>query len=259
MLKKYTHGIYRRYHNSSLGYSDDFFINYYNNDDAAVDDTTFDEDADDITVTSQQQQQDSGSSDLNIFYVYYMLSSVKSSALTKSTIYISCLVGLTWLYGAIGVLGFVSPTGKFIRPPLPKMKDPIQPQQLQYTYLEQTLRSNYPLHLGILLGLLIFLSCTMLLCAFTFSNIWVFDYRGNREKEAMPPYALEVMAQTFSMLCLLFTILFIVLAGVLFCCKDAIVKEFIREETEGRRKKSQKKRWVNNYDEDRPNYLGPIE
>jgi len=98
-----------------------------------------------------------GSGDRNedFYYIYYLLASVKSIPLLICTMYSSVLVGLVTLYGSAYVVGFVGPTGRYVKPFLAKGG------------------SNSALHLGIFVGMLFVFANLSLVCALIFSNIWV--------------------------------------------------------------------------------------
>ena len=104
----------------------------------------------------ENNEKESGDGDKDIYYYYYILSNTKSLPLFVSSIYASSLVGLISIYGSMFVIGFVSPTGKFVKP-----------------FFRADDNSKASLHYGIFLGILFVFASLCFLCSLIFSNVWV--------------------------------------------------------------------------------------
>jgi len=166
----------------------------------------YDDMDDDVDMDDDDNNSNSGSGDGDMYYYYYLLASVHSTPLLASTIYASSLVGLISLYGSAFVIGFVGPTGKYVKP-----------------FFGGT-SSMASLHFGIFVGILFAFANFSLVYSLIFSNVWVLDYIEGREKENMPPYAVEMFARTFCYLFLFFAFIFAAFAWIVLSFHDSILE-----------------------------------
>lgn len=162
---------------------------------------------DDAYYKDEDEENNSGSEDgeKDIYYLYYLLSSVQSTPLFVSSIYTTALVGLISIYGSTYVVGFVGPDGKYIKP------------------LFGSGSSTAPLHYGFFVGILFVFGNLSFVCSLIFSDVWVLDFMEGGDKENMPSYAVESFARSFCYLFLIFAFIYSAFAIIVLSFRESIL------------------------------------
>lgn len=168
-------------------------------------------------------EQQSKSGDENNAQDYFsVLSQTKSNAFAFGVLYSTLLMLGMSAYGTASVVGFVGASGNYVQPFLASGTSSMKNKD------DSGIKIS-PLSLGIFLGMIIVFSQLSLICAVAFSNIWVFDYFEGREKNNLPPYAVELSARTFSYLFLFFAIIYALFAFLLIVYRSAILEDETKE------------------------------
>lgn len=161
----------------------------------------------------EQNEEQSGSGDQNgeqteEGYIYESLASMKSHSIAFTGLYTACCSLAMSIFGSMGVVGFVSLTGKFVEPVWTRSESGNKVGEKE---------------LGIFIGALILFSNVCLVCAVILGEFQIVGSMDGRQKEELGSYAVEMIATVLAIMCGFLAVIYFLYAILLFALKDVVV------------------------------------
>jgi len=140
--------------------------------------------------------------------VYQALASTRSFSVIFAGLYTMILAAFLSCFGGMCVVGFVSPTGRYIAPFLTGNEN----------------KNVSPKHLGIFLGALVLFSNLCLVSAVVLGEFQVgSNYLDERQKEELGYFAIERTANVLGIMSMFLAVINAIYSMMLFAMKDVLI------------------------------------